>query len=581
MMPNSRWVGERMGDVGGEEEVEEKMRERDQGEEEDYGEDDNDNDNEDEDGNDSDDDEDENKYDDADDEQEEEEEPPASASAPPAPNRLPDLFLRVDRAYCEWRARINNNSRPLSSSSSSSFTSQLSSPPLPLSPLSLLSLCARWTSSPITDSPQRKCPRHRPPQMKCPVHQHYRRERGREREEVVERSGGDAVDGGRITEAVVEMMICNEINKLHCKVYRHSGDADGGDNVVNKSKFVVECEDGDNHAKFAFGDTCLYNECDRQSANFVLPRHPSLYSEVCANASPSLSRSACLTPIIFWMVYLQAVMLEMVHRKERKFKAREGGTMNANYNMPSGHWMWLMHYMSLLLYSDFTEFQREFKKFTRRGTERETVEEFYNRNAFVAHWNRYLYESVTFFGTQMKKKETFYCGISIPMLFNSMEQRIICPLSTTSSYNVALRFAGNQKGVLLVIQRADQNTFYFPLHLFSQFDYEEECFFCDQKLKIVDIRSPSPTSGKLASCFPAVTAIRLMEMVLRGQLFMDCNERMARKAVEGMVGWMEAYEDGMEYEEDGDGNEDADHKYCQMLFNHRIKQFTETQNPDI
>ena len=83
MMPNSRWVRERMGDVGGEEEVEEKMRERDQGEE-DGGEEDNRNNNEDEDGNDSDDDEDdeddEHKYDDADDEQEEEEEPPASSA---------------------------------------------------------------------------------------------------------------------------------------------------------------------------------------------------------------------------------------------------------------------------------------------------------------------------------------------------------------------------------------------------------------------------------------------------------------------------------------------------------------------
>ena len=188
---------------------------------------------------------------------------------------------------------MNNNNRPLSSASFSSssftsFTSQLSSPPLSLSPLSLLSLCAQWTSSPTTDSPQRECPRHWPPQMKCPVHQHYRRERGRERGEVVERSGGDA-DGGRITDAVVEMMICNEINKLHCKMYRHSGDADGGENVVNKSKFVVECADGDNHAKFAFGGECLYYECDRQSAsNFIVPLHPSLYSEVCSNASLSL-----------------------------------------------------------------------------------------------------------------------------------------------------------------------------------------------------------------------------------------------------------------------------------------------------
>ena len=180
------------------------MRERDQGGEEDGGDNgdngDNDNKNNDED------DDDEHKYEDADDEQEEEE-PPASASAPPAVTQLPDLLLRMDRAYCEWRARMkNNNNRPLSSISppSCSFTSRLSSPPLSLSPLSLLSLCAQWTSSLTTDSPQRECPHHMPPQMKCPVHQHYRRERGREREEVVERSGGGDADGERITEAVIE-----------------------------------------------------------------------------------------------------------------------------------------------------------------------------------------------------------------------------------------------------------------------------------------------------------------------------------------------------------------------------------------
>ena len=392
-------------------------------------------------------------------------------------------------------------------------------------------------------------------------------------------------DGERMQEAVMEMVINSEMAKLHCRMYHHEGDEGDEQNVVNKSKFVVECEDGDEHAKFAFGDLCVYHEYNRHYSNFIYPHHSSLFSEVCSNASPSLSRNAYFNPIMFWMVYLQALMMEVGYREGREFKARERGGRNAMYNIPRGHLMWIMHYMSLLLYSDFTEFQKEFKKLTRRVMERETKEEFWERNSFVAHWNRYLFESVFFFGTQMKTKDIFYCGISIPMLFNSMEQWIRCPLSTTSSFGVALRFAGNHKGkgILLVIKRANPDTFYFPLHLFSQFDYEEERFFCAQKLKIVDIRSPSPTSGKWVSCFPAVCAIRLMEMVLRGQLFMDYNERMARKMVQGMVGWMEAYEEGREYEERGDGNEHEhmDHQYCQMLFNHRVKQFTEMQGNQI
>ena len=280
---------------------------------------------------------------------------------------------------------------------------------------------------------------------------------------------------------VVEKRVRDEMCKVHCQMYGHQrgGDEDDNNNQLtehtNNNKFIIESKD--QKAKFAFGDTCTYWQYHRKYLNFILAHHPSLSDEVCDNANDTLSSSACLQPIIFWMFYLQALYLKMAYQKNRDFKAEERGNYNHTYNIPVGHVMWLMHYLCLLLYSDTTQFQREFKKFTRRGTDNETLEEFYHRNSFVAHWNRYLIESVTFFGTRMKKNDLFYCGISIQMLFNSMNQRISCPLSTTSSYNVALRFAGNKNGILLLVKRASTVTRYFPLHLFSQYSQEEERFF--------------------------------------------------------------------------------------------------------
>ena len=306
------------------------------------------------------------------------------------------------------------------------------------------------------------------------------RDREMERRQMAESS-----DDNDMVTNVVEKRVRDEMSKVHCQMYGHQSQRGGGEDNndsnyqfnehTNNSKFVIESDD--QKAKFAFGDSCLYWQYHRKYRNFILPFHPSLFDEVCANANDTLSSSACLQPIIFWMFYLQALYLKMAYQKKRKFTANERGNDNSRACIPIGHMMWLMHYLCLLLYSDTTQFQREFKKFTRRVTDSETKKQFWNRNSFVAHWNRYLIESVFFFGTQMKKKDFFYCGISIQMLFKSMVQVVSCPLSTTSSYNVALRFAGNKNGILLLVKRASTVTRYFPLHLFSQYSQEEERFF--------------------------------------------------------------------------------------------------------
>ena len=85
-----------------------------------------------------------------------------------------------------------------------------------------------------------------------------------------------------------------------------------------------------------------------------------------------------------------------------------------------------------------------------------------------------------------------------------------------------------------------------------------------------------------------------MEMVLRGQLFVDRNGReMGEEVVRRTVGMMEAYENGSVFQENEDDNKSNDndnsnsneeqqpasdyHQYCQMLFNTRIKQFIEIE----
>ena len=116
--------------------------------------------------------------------------------------------------------------------------------------------------------------------------------------------------------------------------------------------------------------------------------------------------------------------------------------MNHTLNILAGSGIVTLHILSLIIYSDATDTQREYKRWMRRAGVEETWQAYLSRNSFVAHWQRYLMESVVFFGDEMAERDVLFCGISVPLVFDSFEQAIYCPLSTSAAEGVAEQFAG-------------------------------------------------------------------------------------------------------------------------------------------
>eukprot|EP01084_Bolivina_argentea_P203785 347986_1 len=107
----------------------------------------------------------------------------------------------------------------------------------------------------------------------------------------------------------------------------------------------------------------------------------------------------------------------------------------------------IQHILSLMIYCNFTQLQYKFSK-TYRENNGKNHNEFYNLG-------KYLKISVKIFGTEIHKGNIsqFYHGIGQKLLFPSYigvdGVLIYCPLSTSSSFEVAMNFTNNNNGLII------------------------------------------------------------------------------------------------------------------------------------
>ena len=133
-----------------------------------------------------------------------------------------------------------------------------------------------------------------------------------------------------------------------------------------------------------------------------------------------------------------------------------------------------------------------------------------------------LKECIMFFGETMGPREVVHSGINPRLMFKSLFQRFECPLSTTGEVSVADRFSTNeetgQKGVRLLLRRANPKTRYFNVAPFTFYGNEDERLFMGSTLKIADI-----SIGVMSFEF-YVSALLMFEQLMRGR-FIDNNKK--------------------------------------------------------
>eukprot|EP01084_Bolivina_argentea_P256245 431331_1 len=180
--------------------------------------------------------------------------------------------------------------------------------------------------------------------------------------------------------------------------------------------------------------------------------------------------------------------------------------------------MSINHLISLKLYTDFNDIQREFKLNCRFNDENETLSELVIRNSEIGHWCRYVFESCSFFGNllhiQKSESKIVYCGLKKKLIFNSMTQRFECMLSTSKSSNIASNF-GRDEGIVLQLKAANTKTRYFDCSFLSHYEQEWERLCMGSSLKICNIYINGKSSKKY------IIAIQLFEQIINGKFIID------------------------------------------------------------
>eukprot|EP01084_Bolivina_argentea_P111184 198461_1 len=148
------------------------------------------------------------------------------------------------------------------------------------------------------------------------------------------------------------------------------------------------------------------------------------------------------------------------------------------YGIKQGDVVAIYHIMALLFYTNYTENSFEFSRSFRKVFDFETDEQLKERHGEFFWWGKNIRECIECFGEMMEntKRQRFYHGINLPMIFDSTAIKLNGPLSTTADYMVAIGIFGSD-GIVIDIQRTESGTMFFDCNPWSDFTNEDERFF--------------------------------------------------------------------------------------------------------
>ena len=120
--------------------------------------------------------------------------------------------------------------------------------------------------------------------------------------------------------------------------------------------------------------------------NSIVPAQPTLKHELIDNSHIQLNRAQ------YYNLYEDC--LKIYHRNV--IRAKDIGKANEICKIPPGSLMGINHLISLKLYTDYDDIQREFKKHCRKKKRYDGITNVRDRNMQIAHWCRYLKEACTY-----------------------------------------------------------------------------------------------------------------------------------------------------------------------------------------
>eukprot|EP01084_Bolivina_argentea_P253301 425427_1 len=253
-----------------------------------------------------------------------------------------------------------------------------------------------------------------------------------------------------------------------------------------KEKFIMHtdtCTDNKEEKKidykpYSYGMIYVYSDSARKNNNNYIGRafkkYSSLKQELCENIYSAISINQFNVEMHKANKHISSEYFKIVYSK--------------SYNIPSTYFS-ISHLLSLMIYCNYDVLQYEFSKTYRADMQHQTKQSLLTRHENFCHFAQYLTESIHLFGTRINdgQIQTFYFGIQEMLSFDTFEDVYFhCPLSTSSSFPVAVNFSGFSG---LVLQLSGKCCKYFSVSWLSDYGNESEYLFHDTQypLKIENI----------------------------------------------------------------------------------------------
>eukprot|EP01083_Nonionella_stella_P152140 487298_1 len=191
-----------------------------------------------------------------------------------------------------------------------------------------------------------------------------------------------------------------------------------------------------------------------------------------------------------WNDTITKAIIYKYSAKGRELQATHRGDFNFNRSIPVDLDISIAHMTVILVYTNYEEPQRDFKRKGMRSNADAVDEELMNNHYEISHFYKLFYEAIQFYGHTVTETMVLYHGINTNQLFfTQFHPKFNVPISTTPVASVAKGFRGHA-GLLLFLQ-ADQSIRdqYFDCDWCSDHVHEKEYLFAQaHHLFIVDIQ---------------------------------------------------------------------------------------------
>ena len=194
---------------------------------------------------------------------------------------------------------------------------------------------------------------------------------------------------------------------------------------------------------------------------------------------------------------------------KRPLLAKRVGNNNRICGIKEGSPPSTEHIVALLIYTNFIYHQREFKRHCRRLSANESLQDLVDKNREIYHWSKLIKELCIFYGEIMDENAVLYSGMGECLMFDSLCTRFECPISTSTKFDVAKRFA--KGAVVLKFKRGSANTKVLDVTEYSCFGKDEsQRLVAGSTLRIIDIL----INNKSHETY--VSALRMFEQIMNG-----------------------------------------------------------------